>query len=694
MVLKRKRGATLGLVIATTFLLSIVGIAIVFFCLLLGGARELQNATDSGNLNVAKQSLRYPSLNVFGNGNLDLSGPRLQEVQTNFSQDKDVNGQLDLLTFNRCVGQVMLVAMNASVDNGPNNAAVRNARNLINLITDNQQGIGTLLANKLATDHQMDLNFSNLAQIASLRMLSNPNGYTNTTTAAKEASYMVPSTASNLVVDPGSIPPAFLASDPGFLTNNFVNQAGGTYLKGYSFISIPSITDNANYPLMGVPLCPTLKPHLISLTDFNAQRVSPLPAGGATASRVPPNSFKSGGNGLDGHPQLTLGSISCSLAGSLTSQYLANIPCGFIVVANGNGFTPTATPGLVQVDNNAQGLIAGAYGGNGRDIFSDVLMYNTVFVTADGAMTENPQVIIDIQNFKAANPGQPVPANLANALDGPSPKQTYADGIQVNETPAACTNLNSSAGAMNPNSQCIANLPSMASVYNSNLPQAGAAGTLTGLMDLEKEKAEVIDPRPWGGPALVSGVNGACTGLKNFPAGGIPASAPVNFGTLGTLGSLVSGFSAYPASAGAESQIYSALLLKINQIKPKISGPEVQAIMNTPIPMGSIMFIWMDDSQGMHVTTAAGLPSWINPNNVLPDGSTTTALTGAQGVFRSYVDILDEQGFPSPWDCPGGPASYQNEMQWTNSSGFNCLQGVLRFQNCANDGGQPWKCPC
>jgi hypothetical protein len=187
MRLKRKRGATLGLVILATFLLSIAGIAILFFCLLLGGARELQNATDSGNLNVAKQSLRYPSLNVFGTGSLDLSGNRLQLVQTNFNQVKDVNGQLDLLTFNRCVGQVMLVAMNASVDNGPNNAAVRDARELINLITDSQQGIGTLLANKLATDHQMDLNFSSLAQIASLRMLNNPGGWTGTVTAAKEA---------------------------------------------------------------------------------------------------------------------------------------------------------------------------------------------------------------------------------------------------------------------------------------------------------------------------------------------------------------------------------------------------------------------------------------------------------------------------------------------------------------------------
>lgn len=59
------RGATLSLVVVTTLVIMVLGMGIFFLTKLLGGARELQNATDSGNLNVAKQSLRTPDLKLF-----------------------------------------------------------------------------------------------------------------------------------------------------------------------------------------------------------------------------------------------------------------------------------------------------------------------------------------------------------------------------------------------------------------------------------------------------------------------------------------------------------------------------------------------------------------------------------------------------------------------------------------------------
>lgn len=90
---------------------------------------------------------------------------------------------------------------------------------------------------------------------------------------------------------------------------------------------------------------------------------------------------------------------------------------------NGPGMTPLSGTGAVNTQPPAAGLTADGYGGGGRDIFADVLMYNTVYVTGNGAMSQNPQKIVDIQNWmkaqqQAGNPTNPVPANLADGLDG------------------------------------------------------------------------------------------------------------------------------------------------------------------------------------------------------------------------------------------------------------------------------------
>jgi hypothetical protein len=701
-----KRGATLSLVVVTTLVIMVIGMGIFFLTKLLGGARELQNATDSGNLNVAKQSLRSPSLKLFGaSGPYDISGPRLALVRQNFSQLADPStNELDLLTYNRAVGQAMLVAMNASSDfglNSPSPLGISDAKTLIDLLANPSDGVGTVLANKLQGDSQMDINFSNLAQLASIRMLNKPGTSAGNVSAAKAISFMAPNTATNLQLDPGSIPPQFIANNQTFLANNLVSQAGSTYLKGYSLINIPSITDSSTFPLMGVPLRPMSNPHLVSDGDFTRLKQSPLAGQSniAAGSRIPPNAFKSGGFGDDSYQGKQASALSCAIAGTVAvqGQYTASIPCGFIVVANGPGNTPVNTSGAVNTVAPAGGMTNFAYGGGGRDIFADVLMYNTVYITANGAMAQNPQKIVDIQNWKqqqqtAGQPTTPVPSNLADGLDGPSPKQSFADGIQISETPAACTNVNSASGP-GANARCVDNLPSMASVYNTNLPAQGGAGTLNGLMALENEKAGVINPRPGGGPAVVSGMqNGVCTGLKNFPLA-IGPNDPIQFASVGTIGNLLGGFSSYPQTSATESQIYNAMSLKLHQIKPTASAAELQSVFNASLPMGAVRYIWLDSTGTFKVTDAGSLPTWINTNSILPDGSTVFASTGDLPVVPAFVDIPGEQGFPNPWDC-NGTASYRNTVNWTNSSGYNCVQGVLRFSNCATDAGQPWHCPC
>lgn len=95
----RACGATLGFVVAVTLTVILIGGAFFFFARMLGGARELQHITDAGNLNVAKQSLVRPTVNIFGSGPYDLAGQQLDLAQKNFSECRDP------ISYNGCAAQ-------------------------------------------------------------------------------------------------------------------------------------------------------------------------------------------------------------------------------------------------------------------------------------------------------------------------------------------------------------------------------------------------------------------------------------------------------------------------------------------------------------------------------------------------------------------------------------------------------------
>jgi ABC-type spermidine/putrescine transport system permease subunit I len=62
MKLRRNSGATLAFVAGSIIFIVIVALAFYFLSQLLGGGRELQAATNSGSLNVAKQSILTPKV--------------------------------------------------------------------------------------------------------------------------------------------------------------------------------------------------------------------------------------------------------------------------------------------------------------------------------------------------------------------------------------------------------------------------------------------------------------------------------------------------------------------------------------------------------------------------------------------------------------------------------------------------------
>lgn len=703
MTRKRNRGATLALIAALTLFIVVIGLGFFFLVKMLGGGRELQHAVDAGNLNVAKQSMRRPFLRIFGSGTPDLNDPIHTVAKLNFMQAKDpAVGELDLLTYNRAVGQTMLVSINAISDNygfgDPSPTGIANAKTLVNCLSDPNDGIGVTLAEKLKNDVQQDINFSQIAAISPMKMLNPGGNNASAISGQKDIAYMARNFGTNLTIGQMVLPTEFTSFiDPTFLGGNTVSKLNNTYVKGYSLINIPGITNGASHPLMGVPLRPQEKPHLVANPDFKDNTVSPLRGGSSVDTRVPPNAFHSAGSSAELKTTQRTLARSCAIVGSVdvTGEFSASIPCGYIVIANGDGPIPS---GPVSFLGPAAGMSDQSYGGGPNDIFSDLLMNQPVFITPNGqAMDTNLNDILAIKNHKTNNPGQPVPQAMVDALDGPAPKQAAADSIPANSVPiSSCDNYNSTPTSPQADPNCFNNLQAMATTYGFTLPNGSSGSALNGLMAIEKYKAQVINPRPGGGPAIVTGMENVCTGMKQFPLGGISANEPITFGKPPTVGNLVASFLNFGNSAPLAAIVNNQLRLKLRQIRPETSDSEISALLGSAsIPMGQVRYIWMDDSRTLRFTAKGSLPSWITGDAVLPDGTGTTASTGNIKGNRNFVNIEGEQGYPSPWDCFGsGPDQTRSDMLWQRSSGYNCLQGVLRFRNCVNANTDPWDCPC
>ena len=136
MKLRRRRGATLGLVAVIVLFIAILGIGFFFLSKIMGGGREVANATDAGAMNVAKRSLMEPTVNAPANDEFDGLGV---DTATGIPNN---TGTLNLLAYNRAVGRALLVALNARAI-GP--ASSRLAGDVI----DKLETIGRNLQNQL-----------------------------------------------------------------------------------------------------------------------------------------------------------------------------------------------------------------------------------------------------------------------------------------------------------------------------------------------------------------------------------------------------------------------------------------------------------------------------------------------------------------------------------------------------------------
>lgn len=669
---RTKRGAVLALVVVSALVLAILGVGLLFLIMQLGGGQELQHATDAGNLNVAKQVLKRPGVQL-------STG---QEANHFADSDDPQTNEVNLLTYNNLVAQAFLISSNA------------NALGTANALAHNQQMIGVVkgvaqrLNDKLSDASNFDSHFKDIAGNHAMRMFESTSNTVQHVGNQHETSFMARGNASNVFITNNQILPGAASISP--LTTT--GQDGRTYIAGYKRLATAGPES-----LWAVPLRPSLAPHLVSKRNFlEDQPRDELP------NFVPPNSFRSAGLAMDqvASKQSTR-AVSHSIVGSLDSIFPAQVKRGVIVVDNTGTLDGTQVP-------------------SGFDIWQDKLMDpNFVEVmgpTANGGLVAdqssgNSPTLSDINNFVNANysalqSGDPgAQANLASMLSnagidswGPFPSNPNANASNSNfidfvknNGVTRCSNGSPSHSAspttMTSSGGDPCNLENFSNLYGEPTSPGTSGTTISNLMAVEKYHMDICRERATGSECADIVAEGINTGLKKYATNDCGLTQ-VREGTLQEL-----------LTQTRSTGIVNQLRAYMRQMAPESTNQQLNSILGSTVAFNKMSYIYCNPSTKQLVLSTQAPPWQIadttNPSLNIPDGNAETYRRADNPFKLDGVTNCDgECGYPHPWDCPlDSQANGQDTAIWTPSSGFQNILGVIKFINQATGGGR-FCCPC
>lgn len=735
---RRKQGATLALVISLVFVFLLVGAAFFIWQLLVGGGKELQHATDSGNLNVAKQSLKTPSYTI----------PDAVSAITNTNlrkEFKDVieadNYQVNLLNFNRLVGKAIFAQLNAKAEGTPEAKANADA------ITQAVYSIGDQLQSQLASASSLKSQFEGISNQNSTRMLDHPHGATGPTVSHTDAeyqiSYMARGHASNVFIDSSQFPVDANGNTVGLSANDTVSKNTGngnkTFLKGYTeFSSDSGITATKTY---AIPLRPGEQPHLVGVDDFNRDSTAPFP-------RAIPNAFKSGGQATFVRTGTNIGLRSCAVVGVLDNTFPLTSPGGVIVIDNtGN------TVGSVVINDGGSTIYAGPMmAPKGIEIFSCTAMNGTFPSRSDGTGAGGTRQYMAYYDGSGPMPSDTIKGHAQSTQDGnvthqdpenschSYPENGMLDGTDiwaftmhnqsryVSRYPERCQIMGTTGGGA-PGTTVggtATKVQHVATCNNLSFDSGGGGDSNPACTDSKNTKDGGVFPSFLNGDVGVgSGETGTTTYNDLMPLeqyilavhGGFGGSAGcVAVPALGSVGACAingqgSGLkhiqnSLPPWSPGTLDQLLSDtgtpqivrddLARRMKQIAP---NADPNSMFSQVVPFNKVMYISGNGPNQLMMTSSAPdtlqfnyAAQMYNANrpiktNNIPDGnpvsgSNTIAVSGTW-VPGSY------------WECGAGRQTGQSSSvsKWYPSSGKGGLLGVLRFNNCPEADGPDWCCP-
>jgi hypothetical protein len=629
MIRRRRNGATLGLVAVCILVIAVIGVGIYFLTKILGGGREIANATDAGTLNVAKHIIR------------DARVPTPIE----FEDCEYPLGckYINLLTYNRCVAKAIMIAMNASNMTGPGPYKTN-----ANKMLDDLQATGTLLATQI---RQANPYFDDV--INNVRMASNSTvkdgGQCN-------VAYMKAKGPTNIFFNSDQIAGVTVPISQTTISpkNELLYVATGTgtgYVAGYAPITVLGRT------IYGVPVFPQQNPHLVSFWDFAKAN--------AAFGAAPPNAVQLGGNAIEMKTGLLTGAVACAIVGAveLGTPGSGGTNVGQALLGSGFQFPAAASYGYMEFGNypangKPPGYDASDYTSN---IFNNELFLNPLFSAGGNNGNQSTQVMFATdsgtysgwlawaQHNQNANPfpdptynngqypGGTVYFGAYNADLNPGysagnpPGQSIAK-LMAKMSPAdlnaACTlQLRFVQGLVGP---CVAALPAMELTFKHKKPWPTPKGAQN-FSQADWAKADLLTqfegtvPTNAGGysnHALVDLTSGPpASGLGIYPSALVPGKvppAPPNMPVpqynlpLQSPGTIYELIRAVQDPATCMPQTIKEITLRCKQIQPKTTDTQVCC------GVGSLL-----NSQKLPMATAGPSPTWLNANKLyiyLPNG--------------------------------------------------------------------------
>jgi hypothetical protein len=529
MRVRRQGGATLGLVAACVFFVIVIGVGFYFLSKIIGGGREVANATDAGALNVAKQALKrgaVPVSTLSTNDQAEFGGLA-------------PNGQITLLNYNRLVAQAMMVAANADKEGTPQ--AKANAQATANAV----KAIGASLKSSLATAAAGSLG-ADFNAIASNNNTKMWNGSAVACITPITQGYLKMGGSTNVIFDPATInslngfTPQHASVDlsssnkPGTQdTNGYSVGNNAQYMPGY----VPNTFLGGTVSLTAVPVFPNTKPHLVDIGAFK-QDLTNFNAPMAADNSVPPNAFLTNAQAVKSEANSGQSSVACAVVGVLTNDYKASFSRGFVRISNGpdavqtNGsFGVPISDGTNDIFNNQLFNGTGISQDPNSSVFTTTPAYLTMwanFNNRNGSYDNSS----DPRNAQAmANagitgksytsygtntttgiayaPGQFVP--LSDLPNSPDPLHDMAD-------PATASNFDANEGGLRAGSNCNAPLASITDLEKIGLGGAAFPCNYNMYDDgLTGPCAQVNNIQTWQS-------NYACTGLTT--GGSVATSGP------------------------------------------------------------------------------------------------------------------------------------------------------------------------
>jgi hypothetical protein len=683
--MKRSRtsGATTGLIVVCV--LAILALAGGFYglAMLLGGSKELLSAVDSGVLNTAKQAIDHRFVRVT---TTDVGAPDFAALG-----DRPLGGpDMSLLTYNRAVGQTLLVALNAQAEK--TSQAINNANSEVAEL----KCLGSALKHRILKSGALNLYFDDLAGRNSTKMMGQKSSVEREGEIA--GAFARQGAKTNVYFNPVSLP--FGANISKLVeVNGIRSSTNEPFIKGYELFDIGLV-----YGIAGVPVFPQNKPHLVSLDDFTNGAKAP-------AVYLPPNIFQATAGVTNADNGRAARSVACALVGSLGLDYEASIPRGYIRIHNLNSadiVNGVAPPGDVDgsnwIFNNELFVgVPNPYGG----IETNSFVFTTTFQGLSSMIKW-----IAYASSKGSDPLKHDPKKDPLGVGG-SPK------IGPNGTPDPNLRFGPGLGQMANRTQLLAmrgmpihcdhtmydgtepdacnnNMSNWISNYGRGFSYSGYGPD--GFTNVELMKGLVLDQFGKAVETAIINSPSVPSGMKiwNKNQSYSTPNSHVNFASPGTPWDLLS-MAGGCATDWSSKGIAGQLLQRCREIRPKTTQAELEALLRSRIlPLNGYFYIFMP-APNMPLVMSTFPPMW-GTQNFPPDGAPQNCTDGAYNVRNNFVNTMMGGGAPTgdgnvhqqPYTkfvANLGEITATDTAIWKPGSGYRNFLGELTFQDETQGGG-------